>query len=392
MKRLLTSIILLLCGTHITTAQAPPSCLTGTDTAELSSELHDSTHQGVRSLEHMIGQLLVVGFIGTEPSQEVIDAVGLYSVGGVILFDANVSEDYGERNIRSVEQTRKLTDSLQTLARGAGIPRLIIAIDQEGGRVNRLKSGYGFPHSRSAWYLGNCGSIDSTLHYGELTARTLASVGININYAPCVDLASNIDSPAIGRLERAYSANYEEVARHAEAWVETHHRHGILTSLKHFPGHGSATKDSHYGLTNITSSWNKDELKPYQAIIEQGYNDIVMVGHLFNSHIDDKYPASLSRATVDILRSAMSYNGVIATDDMNMGAIVNNYSYERALELALNAGVDMIIIGNNAKHYEADLVSRTVKIIWNLVESGKVSRDRIEEAYGRIMALKRRLN
>lgn len=348
------------------------------------------------SLDDKIGQLLVVGFLGSEPSSSVVEAIGTYRIGGVIFFDVNLSDKlprggYGRRNIESPEQTLQLVDSLQKLAHTAGIPELFIAIDQEGGRVNRLKTKYGFAPSVSAAYQGRIGRADTTRKYAALTAQTLSGLGINIDFAPCVDLAVNPHNPIIAGVERAFGSDTKSVMFHSRIWVEELGRKRILTSLKHFPGHGSSIADSHLGLADVTKTWSAVELEPYRAFIADGYDDIVMVGHLFNSHLDPIYPSSLSKATIDILRHDMNYDGVIATDDMNMGAIVQNYSLEKALELALNAGVDMIVMGNNAAVFEVDLVERTVTIIKELVRSGAVSQQTIDAAYERIMTLKERL-
>ncbi len=347
------------------------------------------------SLEEKVGQLLVVGFKGYEPSSQVIEAIEEYSVGGVIFFDLSLSDKspsggYGSRNIESPAQLKRLVDSLQSMAQRAGLPELFITIDQEGGKVNRLKAKYGFPESVSAKYLGQF-PLDSTVKYSIECAQTLASVGVNINFAPCVDLAVNPKNPIIAGKERAFSDKSDKVINYSRAWIKEQNSGGVITSLKHFPGHGSSLSDSHHGLTDITSTWSSDELKPYEVLIGEGYDDIVMIGHLFNSNIDEEYPASLSKKTIDILRNEYQYDGVVATDDMNMGAIVEHYSLSEALLLALNAGVDMVVMGNNAKVFEADLVSRTHAIIMELVRSGRLSEGRIDEAYRRVMRLKGRL-
>ncbi|MFI3298776.1 MAG: glycoside hydrolase family 3 N-terminal domain-containing protein [Rikenellaceae bacterium] len=346
------------------------------------------------SLEEKVGQLLVVGFKGYEPSAQVIEAIEEYNVGGVIFFDLSLSDKspsggYGSRNIESPAQLKRLVDSLQSIAQRAGLPELFIAIDQEGGKVNRLKAKYGFPESVSAEYLGQF-SLDSTIKYSIECAQTLSSVGVNINFAPCVDLAVNPENPIIAGKERAFSGSSDKVISYSRAWIKQQNSGGIITSLKHFPGHGSSLSDSHHGLTDITSTWSSTELKPYEVLIGEGYDDIVMIGHLFNSNFDEEYPASLSKKTIDILRSEYQYDGVVATDDMNMGAIVEHYSLSEALLLALNAGVDMVVMGNNAKVFEADLVSRTHAIIMELVRSGRLSEGRIDEAYRRVMRLKER--
>lgn len=348
------------------------------------------------TLEHKIGQLLVVGFKGYTPSQIVINAIEEYQIGGVILFDKSLSDKttsgaFGQRNIKSPEQCTQLIDSLQNIASKAGLPKLFVAIDQEGGLVSRLKSEYGFPKTVSAAYQGKLNDMTKTRQFASQTATTLHNIGVNIDFAPCTDVAVNPKNPIIAGKKRAFSSNPDEVTKHNRVWVEELNGRGIISSLKHFPGHGSSISDSHLGLTDITNTWSRDELAPYEALISEGYNDIVMIGHLFNSKIDAKYPASLSKQTLDILRQDMGYDGVIATDDMNMGAIVENYSLETALELALNAGVDMIVMGNNAQVFESDLVERTVALILKLVKEGRVSQESIDAAYNRIMKLKDRI-
>lgn len=348
------------------------------------------------TLEEKIGQMLVVGFVGEEPSEMVVEAIERYKVGGVILFDQNVSNPtsdstFGVRNITSPEQLKSLTDSLQRIAEECGAQKLFIAIDQEGGIVNRLKPVYGFPVTFSASSLGSSGSVTRTREASEDVAMTLKRGGVNINFAPCVDLAINELSPIIAGKQRAFSSRGDSVALHAAAWIEGHHAEGIITSLKHFPGHGSSQSDSHLGLVDITGTWSEEELVPYINIVEGGYDDIVMMGHLFNSNIDGEYPASLSAKTLGMVREVVGYDGVIATDDMNMGAIVEHYSLEKALELAIMGGVDMVIMGNNGAEFEEDLVERTVGIITELVRSGRISEGRIDEAYSRIMRLKGRI-
>ncbi|MFI3286855.1 MAG: glycoside hydrolase family 3 N-terminal domain-containing protein [Rikenellaceae bacterium] len=343
------------------------------------------------SLDEKLGQLLVVGFVGTTPDSVVTSAIEECGVGGVIFFDMNLSDNLGVRNVESPSQLSALCSSLQDIAHRSGLPELFLCIDQEGGLVNRLKPIYGFPATRSAWELGRVGFTDSTFAASVATACTLRELGVNVNFAPCVDLNINRENPIIAGKERAFSSVADSVYLHSKAWVEGHDSLGVITSLKHFPGHGSSVKDSHLGLVDITETWSDDELTPYRRMIEGGYNDIVMIGHLFNSNLDDEYPASLSKKTIDILRKDMGYNGVIATDDMNMGAIVEHYSLEHALELALNAGVDMIIMGNNAAEFEADFSHRTLSILRSLVKSGKVSEARIDEAYNRIRQLKSKL-
>ena len=340
-------------------------------------------------LKEKIGQLLVVGFDGTTLDQQTRKELRSHHIGGVILFEKNLSKPDSLRNIADREQLKRLVEELQSIHSGP----MFISIDQEGGTVARLNPTKGFYNPPSQKHIGSLNRIDSSRHYAALNARQLRELGINMNFTPCVDLSINPDNPIIALRERAFSDDPIEVAQEAAIVVEESHKAGIITSLKHFPGHGSSQTDSHMGLTDITNTYDPKELEPYASLIGQGYEDIVMVGHLFNSEIDASYPASLSAKTITgILRNQLGYEGVVATDDMHMQAITREYSYPHALELALNAGVDMIIIGNNAKEYEANLIGETCSVIYDLVKAGRIPEERIDEAYGRILRLKERLN
>ena len=331
-----------------------------------------------------IGRMIVSGFRGTVPSEEIEEAIVRYHVGGVILFDVDVPGGMGERNIRSPRQLKALTAALRSLSDGP----LLIAVDQEGGMVNRLKSRYGFPPTVTAAAQGASGSPDSASLRAAQTASVLAGCGINVNFAPCVDLNLNPSNPIIARYGRSFSSDPDSVCLFAGRWVEEHHRRGIVTSLKHFPGHGSSRSDSHLGLVDITDTWRPEELVPYRRFVENGYEGIVMVGHLVNRRIDPLYPASLSHKTLTgLLRERLGFGGVIATDDMNMGAIVDNYSLEKALALAINGGVNLIVVGNNAAVYEKNLAVRCHGIIKSGVASGEIGADKIDDSYARIMKL-----
>lgn len=363
-------------------------CCCATDISRAQTTGEDSL------LRRQVGQMVIAGFRGYDADGEIADAVQRLGIGGVIYFDRDVPTAQNRRNIRSPRQLQELSAELQRLAEQSGHPKLFIAVDQEGGRVNRLKPAYGFPASVSAEYLGRTNDPDTTYKWASLTAETCSKAGINVDFAPCTDVNVNPQSPVIGAIGRSFSGDTAVVAAQARIWVDALRERGVLTSLKHFPGHGSSRADSHLGLTDITHTWQRErELAPYQNLFGQGYADFVMVGHLLHRGVDAEYPASLSRRWIsDILRGELGYRGVVITDDLNMGAIVDHYSLEKALELAINAGVDMVIIGNNGKRYESDLTPRTIDLICGLVRQGRIPRQRIAEAYGRIMTLKARLN
>jgi beta-N-acetylhexosaminidase len=339
-------------------------------------------------LERRIAQMLMLGFTGETISQESPIAVAIrdYGIGGVVLFDNNIDLEVTNRNITGPAQLKLLTDGLRSLA----ATPLFISVDQEGGIVARLKERYGFPPSLSARCLGEKNDLNLTRSRSESMAATLNEFGFTLNLAPVVDLASNPDNPVIALKERSFSADPKLVAAHAAEFVKGHRSRGIATCLKHFPGHGSSRDDSHLGLVDVTEYWTKDELIPYRSLIEQGLCDMVMTAHTFNTRLDPAYPATLSKATIDgILRKDLGFNGVVLSDDLNMGAIIGNFSYETAVEKAVNAGVDILVVAND-KIYTADVAPKTIEMLLKMVESGRIDLARIDEACGRVMALKAR--
>ena len=340
------------------------------------------------TLTEKIGQMLIVGFDGTELSDEFAKQLKEYNVGGVILFDRNESNPTELRNIENPTQLKKLVESLQDVS---DTP-LLIAVDQEGGEMSRLHPANGFFTLPSAKYLGDLNRSDSSQYYARLNALQLNDLGININFAPCVDVNVNPDNPVIGKRERSYSDDPWRVVEEADIVITEYHRSGVLNAIKHFPGHGSSKNDSRLGFVDVTETFEDIELLPYRELVKRGKVDMINVGHLFNKHIDPDYPASLSKLTIEkLLRKDIGYDGVVATDDMHMGAITKEYSYEKALELAINAGADIILVANNAEVYYVNLVETTVNTINQLVEEGKITPERIDEAYNRIWKLKERL-
>lgn len=340
-------------------------------------------------LEKKLAQMLLLGFPGEtlEPGSPIDEAIRRYGAGGVVLFDNNVDLGVTGRNITGPDQTRKLTTALQ---QASEIP-LLIAVDQEGGVVARLKDRYGFPPSLSAHHLGQQNRLDLTRSAADSVAATLEEYGFNLNLAPVVDLNSNPENPVIAFKERSFSVDPALVTSHAAQFIKSHHQRQILTCLKHFPGHGSSHNDSHLGLTDVTNYWSSEELIPYRNLINQGLCDMVMTAHTFNTALDPDYPATLSKATIDgILRKQLGFDGVVVSDDLYMGAIVQHYSYETAVEKAINAGVDLLVVAND-KAYRPDIMPHTVNLLVELVQQGRISRERIDQACGRIMAMKQRI-
>lgn len=336
------------------------------------------------SLDMMIGSMLMLGFRGAElpPGDAFLAQVRTGHVGHVILFDRDVTTG-GERNIASPRQLRQLTATLRAAAPGP----LLIAVDQEGGRVRRLKTQKGFADLPSAQSMG-AGQPEKTRAMASQLGKELAALGISVDLAPVADVNSNPANPAIGALERSFSPNPALVAAHALAFGQGLVQQGVIPALKHFPGQGGAQKDSHLGLTDITRSWNaKADLAPYTQAFAQGWPGMVMLGHLFHTGLDANYPATLSRAIVaDLLRGRMGWQGVIISDDMQMKAITDHYGLEQAVLLAVNAGVDILLFGNNL-YWDENLPSKAFATLKGLVESGQISQQRIMESWLRISTL-----
>jgi len=336
--------------------------------------------------------MLMVGFKGDSVTEDCDAAryVRDLKVGAVVLFDIDVTGDatLGSRNITSKQRLTRMTAQLRAWA---DYP-LLIATDQEGGKVARLKPQYGFLPTVTAEYLGTVDDEDTTRYYASRLSREMREAGVNVNLAPVVDVL-NHDCAAVGHFLRCFSTDPQAIARHAGWFIDESHKQGVLCTLKHFPGHGNAIDDSHYGFVDVTNAWTPRELEPFKMLIDAGKVDMIMTAHLFNRHIDEEYPATLSSKTLtDLLRVKMGYDGVVVTDDLYMQAIRNQYSIPTALELAINAGADLICVGNNiSTGFEADRPFKLVDMIVNSVKQGRISWQRMEQSHERIKRLQSRL-
>ncbi len=338
------------------------------------------------ALEDMVGQMLLVGFRGTDITENSSIVQMLYelNLGGVVLFDYDVPSQSFPRNILDPKQTQKLIADLQ---RSSKTP-LLVAVDAEGGRINRLQAKYGFLDIPSAQEMGRktyqeCFTIYRTL------AQQLHDLGFNLNLAPVVDLNLNPKNPVIGSLERSYSGKSQKVTECALAFIAAHREKKLITTLKHFPGHGSSQQDSHLGLVDVTRTYEAIELQPYRDLIQKNHAETVMTAHIMNRKIDPKFPATLSQEYIQHqLRDKLSFQGVVISDDMQMGAITEHYGFAEALILAINAGCDLIALANNAKTYDETLPIHAHRIIVAAVKTGRISIQRIDEAYERLKQLK----
>lgn len=334
------------------------------------------------SLDIKIGQMILIGVPGTSVDTTVLREIREGKAGSIILF---------EKNIAAKNSYAQLKKMIWTYSMVAPIP-LFVSIDQEGGRVNRLKEKYGFPKSLSAANMSL--SLDSVKYYGQTTAATLAGLGFNVNFAPVVDLASNPDNPVIARVERAFSADPDSVALFSKEFIKAHRKVGVVSVLKHFPGHGSSENDTHLGIADVSNTWDAKELRPYQLLIDSGYVDAIMTAHIVNQKLDGKsLPGTLSHKILDsLLRKTLRFDGVVFSDDMQMHAITKHYGLEEAIKLAVNAGVDILTFSNNIQGSEDRTVDKVHSIIRKFVEDGTIPKEKIDESFRRIMDLKRKIN
>lgn len=329
------------------------------------------------TFDEQIGQTIMAGFHGTIPSPEILDLVQRQQVGSVLLFS---------RNLRDAGQVHQLTARLQAAARDAGhrYP-LLIAIDQENGIVQRLGDAATiFPGNMA---LGASRSEDLAYRIARATGNELHALGINFNLAPVVDVNNNPANPVIG--VRSFGENAQFVAGMGAAMVRGYREAGVISCLKHFPGHGDTAVDSHLALPSIPHSPDRLdalELVPFKSGMQAGAES-VMVAHIaFPSLEQEGLPATLSPAIVQgLLRAQLDFEGVILSDCLEMQAISSTFGVERASVMALQAGIDLVLVSH---HYE--LQRGSIEAIREAVQANRLAREVIERAAGRVQRLKAR--
>ena len=330
-------------------------------------------------LKKMIGRMLVVGFPNAkiDKNSQIVKDMKEYDLGGVILFDRDYKDKAKTKNISSPTQLKKLTTDLKKFS----TKPLFISIDQEGGKVARLKSKYGFSKIPSAHEVSKM-SFEDTVGVYEIQSSMLENAEINMNFAPVVDLAVNPKNRVIVGLERSFGSDIRQVVAFSKVVIQEQKLHNIISVLKHFPGHGSSLGDSHKGFVDISETWSPQELEPYKVLIDENQVDMIMTAHVFNSHIDDKYPATLSyKFNTELLRNMMKFRGVIISDDLQMGAISQHYSLSQKTTLAINSGVDILLFANQLENVS---VTKHVDTIFKQVKTGAISMERIKESNARI--------
>ena len=230
--------------------------------------------------------------------------------------------------------------------------------------------------------------------YSDL-AKRMSKLGFNVNFGPVVDLIVNKNNPIIAKYGRSFSSKPNIVTKFAISFIDGHHRAGMLTSLKHFPGHGSSKADSHLGFVDISNTWIEQEYEPFRALISAGKADMIMAGHLFHKGYqqqgEPQVPASLSSvALTKVLRDGMGFEGVVISDDMQMGAITKHYGFEEAIVRAVRAGNDILLYSNTVKP-SLDLPSKVLDVLVAEANRDPSFKARIVESYGRIVKMKQRL-
>ena len=340
----------------------------------------------VEALAPRLGQLLLVGFTGTadDAHADLERLVCGARVGSILIFG---------RNIVDAPQLTQLTGWMTARARACGGVPLLVAVDAEGGRVMRLRPTAGWTSTPSHQDLGDGNDLAVT----ELEARRmggmLRATGINWNLAPVVDVGVNPANPVIVGAGRAFGADPARVTAHARAFIDGMHAAGLLTALKHFPGHGSSFADSHLGFVDVTETAEPEtELAPYRALLAAGEVDAVMTAHVFNRRLDSRYPATLSTPTIEgLLRGQLGFRGVVVSDDLRMGAIEQHYGIAEAAVRTLGAGVDVLLVADDRLPDGRSATSLALDAIGQALREGRLGVARVEAALARVAAFKARL-
>ncbi len=328
------------------------------------------------TLEEKIGQMFIVvpetfsnSTTVTKASQLDTKAMKEYNIGGVILFTKNI------------ETPKQITELNKGLNQVFDNNKLFIAVDEEGGQVARISNNSNFPDKR----IENMNEVqDSSRAYeiGDTIGAYLQKYGFNLNFAPVCDVLINSQNTVVKK--RSFSSNAEVVSEMANNVLNGLHNNNILASAKHFPGHGSTVEDTHYGfaISNSTiEEMEEVELLPFVELIENQV-DMVMISHVIYPNLsEEETPATLNYdITTEILKNKLEYDGVIITDGMNMGAIVNNYSVEESTVMSVKAGVDIVLMPSNFYVAYESLI--------NAVGDGEISEERIDESVTKILRLK----
>ncbi|MGG7324899.1 beta-N-acetylhexosaminidase [Clostridium baratii] len=326
------------------------------------------------SLDEKIGQLVISGFYGTTLDENILKLIKENKISGVILFN---------RNIKDSNTLLSLNNSLKESNKNNKLP-LFISVDEEGGSVTRMPKDIKRLHTNK--YIGGLNNKDLSCKVGEILGEQLSYFGFNMNFAPVLDINSNPNNPVIG--DRSFGNNKDTVAILGTSTMKGIQSKNIISVVKHFPGHGDTSVDSHVNLPVVNydiNRLNSFEFFPFKTAIQNG-TDAVMVGHILLPKIDSKYPSSMSYEIVtNILRKDLGFNGLVVSDDMTMGAITENYSIEEASIKAINAGVDLLLVCQKYENTE-----NVLKALKEAALNGTISKERLDNALYNIISIKKK--
>jgi beta-N-acetylhexosaminidase len=329
------------------------------------------------TLDEKVGQLVITGVDDYTNNDHSKTLISTYHVGGFILLG---------QNVKNTNQMLTLINSLKETNSSVSTIPLFLGIDEEGGRVTRMPSEFtNLPTNKA---IGQVNNSSFSYKIGEILGQELKAFGLNIDFAPVLDINSNPKNPIIG--DRSFGTNSTVVSKLGIQTMKGIQAQNIISAVKHFPGHGDTSVDSHIGLPvvyNDLNRLNSLELIPFSGAIKNGA-DMVMVAHILLPKIDSNNPASFSKTIItNILRKSLNFDGVVITDDMTMGAIVNNYNIGDAAVKSLNAGTDIILVCHGF-----DKETAVLKAIKNSVTNGTISQKSIDEKVYRILKLKDKYN
>lgn len=344
-------------------------------------------------VESLVAQTLLLGFEGSTINEVTEQLTPLMELGvaGFILFSNHFEQRQLRKNIVDFEQTKLLINSLQTINHEYNELPLLMAIDYEGGHVDRLGHLQGGPVTKSAQQSASCSEV-SFCQQAQSMADFCFQLGFNVNFAPVVDLDLSDGLGIINEFGRSYGSNPQQISHLAWKFMQPFLQLGIACCLKHFPGHGSAIGDTHQDFVDVTESYRKEELIPFQQLLQNQHPLVMtMTAHIVNRQLDSSgFPATLSPAMLDkLLRCDWQYDGVIVSDDLQMLALARHYSLRERLAMAMNAGCDLLIIGNQISQDEPREVIDTMV---SLVNNGDISLSRLQQAAARVSKLKQHIN
>lgn len=325
------------------------------------------------TLDEKIGQMFIVELEGTEIDKASLDFIQKYKLGGIILFGTNISSE---------GQIKNFLSDINEINNSVSKNKLFIGIDEEGGRISRLSKIYDkLPPN---YDIGTKNSSLLAFEKGSILGEELYALGINTNFAPVLDIFSNPENKVIG--DRAFSNNEKIVSELGVSMISGINSQDVIAVGKHFPGHGDTKVDSHFGLPEVMKTEKElmdFEIVPFKSAIDYGI-DMIMISHILYPKIDDKYPASLSPAIINgILRDKLKYNGIVISDDLDMGAIRKNFAIDKSAVQAVKAGNDIILVC-----HDYNKVITAITSLKKAVQSGEISESRINESLVRILTLK----